>query len=83
MIDHVNKQAIEENLNSIEKAQLLAETLSHNGLPQIHNPVENTLATVVNTVAEGEGIVTDLFSSIFGDSTVNKVGVSLPFCFFY
>ena len=76
VIDHVNKQAIKDKLNSIQKAQLLAETLAHNGLPQINNPVENTLATVVNTVAEGEGIVTDLFSSIFGDSTVNKVGVA-------
>ena len=76
MLDHVNKQAIQENLNSIQKAQLLSETLSHNGLPQLHNSVEDSLATVVNTVAEGEGIVTDLFSSIFGDSTVNKVGVA-------
>ena len=45
--DHVNKQAITDKLNSIQKAHLLAQTLSHNGLPQINNPV-------VNTVAEGE-----------------------------
>ena len=74
--DHVTQQALEQNLNSLQAAQLLAETLEHNGLPQINSPVENTLAAVVNTVAGGESLVSNMFSSIFGDSTVNKVGVA-------
>ena len=69
--EHVNKQAQEQNLNSIQTAQLLSETLAHNGLPQINSPVKNPLATLVNTVAGGESLVTNMFSSIFGDSTVN------------
>jgi len=74
--DHVTQQALEQNMNSIQTAQLLAETLQHNGLPQINSPVQNTLAAVVSTVAGGESLVSNMFSSIFGDSTVNKVGVA-------
>ena len=69
VIEHVNKQAQEQQLNSIEKAELLAQTLAHNGLPQVNSPVENSLASVMNTVAQGETLLTNLVSSIVGDTT--------------
>ena len=50
VIEHVNKQAQEQHLNSIEKGALLAQTLAQNGLPQVNSPVENSGASVVNTM---------------------------------
>ena len=74
VIEHVNKQAQEQHLDSIEKAELLAQTLAHNGLPQVNSPVENSIASVVNTVAQGETVLTNLVSSIIGDATVAEGG---------
>ena len=44
--DHVAGEALKKGLNAAQEAVMLAETLEHNGLPQINNPVTNTLANV-------------------------------------
>ena len=44
--DHVAGEALKQGLNAAQQAVMLAETLEHNGLPQINNPVTNTLANV-------------------------------------
>ena len=53
-------------MSSVQKAELLAQTLAHNHLPPVNSPVENTLANVVGTVSQGESLVSSLITSLMG-----------------
>ena len=68
--EHVQKEAAEKNLNEAQTALLLAQTLEHNGLPQINaapskigfvNSVEDT-----NSAGENNGIFANIASGISG-----------------
>ena len=56
-------------MSSVQKAELLAQTLAHNHLPPVNTPVENTLANVVSSVSQVENLVSSLISS--GEDKVN------------
>jgi len=81
--DHVNQQAQDQHLNSIQAAELLSETLQHNGLPPINAPVKSAISTVAGSLAGGESLVNSLFSSILGAAggsggTSQDPGSSIP-----
>ena len=58
--EHVNKEAVEKNLNEAQTALLLSQTLEHNGLPQI-------------SVAPSKIGLVDEFSPTTSDSFVSGV----------
>ena len=83
--EHVNKEAVEKNLNEAQTALLLSQTLEHNGLPQIsvapskigfvgeYSPT--TSDSVVDSVISG---VSDAINNMFGDDNSGDVTDDTP-----
>merc|ERR550534_3046670 len=75
--EHVAQQALEEGLNSAQEALLLAQTLQHNGLPQVASPVESTLvngaSSLITAGSAGASSVLSSLSSLIGSNNVNNV----------
>ena len=71
VVEHVNKQADEQHLNSVQKAELLAQTLAHNNLPAVSSPVDsnNLTNSVVSSVSQGESFLSSIISSFMGQES--------------
>merc|ERR1719445_100457 len=74
--EHVAQQALEQGLNSAQEALLLAQTLQHNGLPQVASPVESTLvngaSSLITAGSAGASSVLSSLSSLLGNNNVNN-----------
>ena len=59
--EHVTKEAAEKNLNEAQTALLLAQSLEHNGLPQLSVAPSGDISN-----SDGESVMTSVFNTVLG-----------------